>query len=197
MTVSLAAHLIGRQDLAVHLLHLPQLPQEVPERKPGNSQPSCPGAAHHAICKEKLLLQQQMNATQCCGAPELRLCAHGVCSPELHSVYCGLGLLLCGQVAAHHLVLVVFIATLRSAQGNISAGILHAHRKPYICNLVQSCRALWLRGLFAAVPEDSDDSTQMMCKERTCTMVAQCPQISLLQPPPTLQLKASKTRHAR
>lgn len=58
----------------------------------------------------------------CSGAPELRLCAHGVCSPELHSVYCGLGLLVCGQVAAHHLVLVVLVATLRSAQSLISEG---------------------------------------------------------------------------
>ena len=53
-------------------------------------------------------------------SPELRPRAYRVCCPKLHPVHCRLGLLLCRQVAAHHLVLVVLVATLQVRNINIS-----------------------------------------------------------------------------
>jgi hypothetical protein len=37
--------------------------------------------------------------------PELALSTHGILRPHLHAVNCGSGIMLSGQVAAHHLIL--------------------------------------------------------------------------------------------
>lgn len=46
-------------------------------------------------------------------SPELALGTHGILSPHFHAVEGGGGICLCGQVAAHHLVLVVLEVALR------------------------------------------------------------------------------------
>lgn len=54
-------------------------------------------------------------------SPELALGADIVLGPQLHAVHRGLGILLRGQVAAHHLVLVVLESSLRA---NTTSGVL-------------------------------------------------------------------------
>lgn len=53
-------------------------------------------------------------------SPELALGLHGILGPHLHAVEGGAGIRLSGQVAAHHLVLVVLEKALRSRINSFS-----------------------------------------------------------------------------
>ena len=97
-------HLVAGQNLAVRLLHLAQLSQEVPTGS----------RASHACLHNLNPHWIHFRVRQARRTPELALGAHGVGRPELHAVDCRLRLPLAGQVAAHHLVLVVLVPALRA-----------------------------------------------------------------------------------
>lgn len=62
-----------------------------------------------------MLLQALLGHQQAkTNSPELALGTHGILSPHLHAVDCGGGVLLSGQVAAHHLVLMELEDALRN-----------------------------------------------------------------------------------
>ncbi len=77
----------------------------------------------HSSCTDaptSLPAAQAVPSAPCCFrklpvlSPELALGTHGILSPHLHAVEGGVGIGLSGQVAAHHLVLVVLEKALRS-----------------------------------------------------------------------------------
>ena len=102
-----SAHLADRQNLAISLLHAPQLPQEVPAQEQHAPEKLVPRRLdtndHRSLAR----------FTRPLHAPELGLGLDAILGPDLHAVDGGDRLGLRGQVAPHHLVLVELEASLR------------------------------------------------------------------------------------
>ena len=124
-------HLVHRQNLAVSLLHTAQLPQEVPAAWAGASKGgrrresvcggppnAVPTAAACSVCRR--LLRYRAHAAEG-RSPELALGLDIVLRPDLHAVDGRGGLMLGGQVASDHLVLVPLESALRRAQNSASS----------------------------------------------------------------------------